>query len=56
MKFLRYALARLAEPSTYAGIAAVLAVAGWQLDPGTMQMIVNAGTGLSGLAAIALRG
>jgi hypothetical protein len=56
MKFLRYAVARGKEPSTYAGLAAVLTVLGFTVDPGTLQNVAGIGTGLSGLAAMFLRG
>lgn len=46
-------VARLKEPSTYAGIAAIGAlVAGHALDPGTMKVITTAGSGLAGLLAV----
>ena len=38
-----YILARLKEPSTYAGIATVLALVGWKLSPELMGAIASAG-------------
>lgn len=48
-------IARLREPSSWAGIAALLGVFGIQIAPETMTGIVQAGTGLAAVAAIVLR-
>lgn len=55
MNAVRYAVARLKEPSTYTGLAALLAIFGYNLDPGVVQAIVGAGVGVAGLAAMLLR-
>lgn len=39
---------RLREPSTLASVAAVLAMVGVKLDPGTVQDFINTGTVLFG--------
>ena len=46
--------ARLAEPSTYAGIAATLAAIGIHLDPSVAKNLTLAGTGIGGLLAFLL--
>ena len=46
--------ARLREPSTYAGLAAVLAVAHLSTDPGLVHDITLIGTGLGGVIAFFL--
>ena len=46
--------ARLREPSTYAGVAAVAAVLLHNLDPGVIKDITMIGTGLGGVIAIAM--
>lgn len=51
----RYLLARGKEPSTYAAAAALMAMAGYNMDPGLLQAVVGAGVGLSGLAGVLLR-
>lgn len=48
-------LARLKEPSTYAGIAALASVIGYNLDPGLLQNIAAIGTGLSGILAVFIK-
>ena len=48
---MRFLLSRLREPSTYAGIAALLGGFGLTLDAGIIQNVALAGTGLAGLAA-----
>lgn len=48
---MQYILARLREPSTYAGFAAVLAAFGLSLDAGLVQSIALLGTGLAGVLA-----
>ncbi len=39
-----YVRTRLNEPSTYASLAAIMAMAGVKLDPGTVQDFLNVGT------------
>ncbi len=46
-----YILDRLREPSTYAGLAGVLAALHVNLDPGLWQVMVDAGVALAGIAA-----
>jgi len=47
-------LARLREPSSYAGLAALLGVVGIQIAPETWTLAVQAVTAVAGLAAILL--
>jgi len=47
-------LSRLREPSTYAGLAAVLAAAGVNLDPSLFQALTLTATGIAGLVAVLL--
>jgi hypothetical protein len=46
--------ARLREPSTYAGLAAVLAVFHLSSDPGLVHSLTLIGTGLGGVIAFVL--
>lgn len=48
-------IARFRQPSTYAGVAALLGVFGVPIAPDIMQPVMQAGTGLAALAAIILR-
>jgi hypothetical protein len=48
---MKYLIARLREPSTYAGLAALLASFGLSLDAGLVQSIALLGTGLAGVVA-----
>ena len=48
---LKSLLTRFSEPSSWAGLACLAAVAGVHLDPGMTQSIVYIGAGLAGLAA-----
>jgi hypothetical protein len=50
-----YLIARFGEGSTYAALAALLAGFGLHLDPGLVQDVTLAGTGLAGLLGILLR-
>ena len=52
---LAYLADRLAEPSTWATITAILAGFGVSLPPGAAQDITAVGTGLAGLLGIILR-
>lgn len=54
MTILAFLAARLAEPSTWASIAAVLVAAHVSVDPGLWQHIVDAGIGVSGLLGAVL--
>lgn len=49
---MQYIVNRLKEPSTYAGLAAVLAAFGLNVDPGIMQAAIAVATGLAGLASV----
>jgi hypothetical protein len=51
-KQMSYIINRLKEPSTYAGLAALLAAFGLNVEPGILQAIVAMATGLAGLASI----
>lgn len=46
--------ARLREPSTYAGLAAVLAVFHLSTDPGLVHSLAMIGTGIGGVIAFVL--
>ena len=50
-KFFRFALARLREPSTIAGIGVLATIVG--MPPGTVDLAAQVVGGLAGLAAIA---
>ncbi len=55
MQIVSYLLSRAGEASSWAGIAAVMAGLGVQLDPGLWQNLVTAATALAGLAAYLIR-
>ena len=48
-------IARLREPSTYAGVSVLLGVFGVNVAPEVMQPVVQVITGLAALAAVILR-
>jgi hypothetical protein len=48
-------LERMKEPSSYAGLAAILGVIGINVDPGLMQHIIIGLTAISGIAAFFLK-
>lgn len=50
---MKYVLARLREPSTWAGLSALGVVFG--IPPGTLDLVAQVGVGIAGLAAIALK-
>ena len=52
MNLVAFLLARLKEPSTYAGIGALLAAAGIRADDAVVQAVVQALVSLAGLAAV----
>ncbi|MBT4769294.1 MAG: hypothetical protein HOO00_02030 [Rhodospirillaceae bacterium] len=54
-KFFNYVIERLREPSTYAGLAGVLAALHVNLDPGLWQMIIDAAIAMAGIAAFFVR-
>jgi hypothetical protein len=49
---MKYLINRLKEPSTYAGLAALLAAFGVSIDPGMLQAVVAVATAIAGLASI----
>ena len=49
---MQYIVNRLKEPSTYAGLAAILAAFGVSIDPGLLQAAVAVATALAGLASV----
>ena len=51
---MKYTIARLREPSTYATLAAMLGAFGLSVEPGVLQNLTLAGTGLSGLLGLLL--
>jgi hypothetical protein len=52
MNLLSFLLARLKEPSTYAGLGALLAAAGIHVPDATLNAAVSAAMALSGFAAV----
>ncbi len=52
MNLVAFLLARLKEPSSFAGIGALLAAAGIHADDAVVQAIVQALVSLAGLAAL----
>ena len=55
MPILAYLLARLAEPSSYAGLGAILTLLGWNLPQPLLADIAQAAAGLCALAAFLLK-
>lgn len=45
---------RMKEPSSWAGLAPLLALGGYNLDPGAAQFVAYIGAGLAGIASIVL--
>lgn len=54
MKFLKKLTKRLKEPSTYASVTGVLLLFGINLDPGVVDVAVQAGAALSAVAGMLL--
>jgi hypothetical protein len=52
MALIMFLLARLKEPSTYAGLGAILAAAGLHPNEAVLDAAVNAAVALAGLAAV----
>ncbi len=52
MNLLEFVLDRLREPSTYAGLGAILAAAGVHVDDAALQTSIQALVALAGLAAV----
>jgi len=50
-----YLIDRLREPSSYAGLAALLGIFGLQVAPEAWTLVIQVLTGLSGLAAFFLK-
>lgn len=55
MQIVSYLVSRAGEASSWAGLAAVMAGLGVQLDPGLWQNVVAVATALAGLAAYLIR-
>jgi hypothetical protein len=55
MQIVSYLVTRAGEASSWAGIAAVMAGLGVQLDPGLWQNLVAVATALAGLAAYLIK-
>lgn len=55
MQIVSYLVSRAGEASSWAGVAAVMAGLGFQLDPGLWQNLVAVATALAGLAAYLIR-
>ena len=55
MKLLAYFLARFSEPSSYAGLGALLALAGWQLPGSTVGQLVQLLAAVCALLALVLK-
>lgn len=51
---MNYIINRLKEPSTYAGLAALLAAFGLHVDAGVLQAGIAVATGIAGLASVLL--
>ena len=52
MSIVAYIVNRLKEPSTYAGLAALLGVVGVKLAPEAMQAIITVLTAIAGAVAV----
>ena len=55
MPILAYLLARLSEPSSYAGLGAILTLLGWNLPQPVLADIVQAAAGICALVAFLLK-
>jgi hypothetical protein len=55
MPLLAYLLARFSEPSSYAGLGALLALAGWNLTDPVLGQLVHALAAVCGLVALCLK-
>ena len=55
MPILAYLLARLSEPSSYAGLGAVLTLLGWNLPQPLLADIIQAAAGLCAVLAFILK-
>jgi len=52
MKFSAFVLERLTEPSTYAGLGALLAAGGVHIDNSVLQAVIQLLVALAGLGAV----
>ncbi len=52
---MKYFIQRLSEPSTYSGIAALLAASGFVIPPGYVQDAAIIGMAASGIVAVCLK-
>ena len=50
-----YLLKRLAEPSTWTGLASIAIALGLGMPPGTIEAVTQIGIGLAGIAGVVLR-
>ncbi len=55
MQLLAYLLARFSEPSSYAGLGAILALAGWHLSDSTLGQLIQMLAAACGLLALCLK-
>ena len=55
MRILAYLLARFSEPSSYAGLGALLALLGWNLPDPVLGQLVQALAAVCGLVALCLK-
>ena len=55
MQPLAYVLARLSEPSSYAGLGAILALLGWHLSDGALGLVAQLLAAACGLLALCLK-
>ena len=55
MQILAYLLARFSEPSSYAGLGAILALAGWNLPDPTIAQLVQLLAAACGFVALCLK-
>ena len=55
MQFLGYLLARFSEPSSYAGLGAVIALVGWHLSDTELGAVVQLLAASCALAALLLK-
>ena len=54
MKMIKNLAERFKEPSSWAGLAGLAVLVGFNLDPNLLQSIVYVGAGLAGLGAVLL--
>jgi sulfite exporter TauE/SafE len=55
MQILAHILARFSEPSSYAGLGAILALAGWHLSDTVLGQVVQLLAAACGLLALGLK-